>query len=57
MVFDHEPDDFARCEELADFAAKGAAQKFLERDALHIFAGVGEVIAFQQTDDFADGRA
>ena len=53
---DHEPDDFARREELADLAAKGAAEEFLKRDTLHVLAGVGKVVAFQQPDDFTDGR-
>ena len=40
-------------EELADLAPEGAAQEPLEGDALDVFAGVGEVVALQLSDDFA----
>ena len=52
---DHEFDDGARGEELADFAAEGSAQEPLEGDALDVFAGVGEVVPLQQADDFPAG--
>jgi hypothetical protein len=52
---DHELDNRAGREELPDLAAEGAAEKSLERDALHVFAGVGEVVAFEEADDFSSG--
>ena len=53
---DHELDDGARGEELADLAPEGAAQESLESDALDVFAGFGEVVALQLRDDLAAGR-
>lgn len=52
---DNELDDGARGEELADFAAKGAAEEAFEGDAFDVFAGVGEVVAFEFADDVFDG--
>ena len=45
----HEFDDGARGEELADLAAEGLAQKALEGNAFDILAGVGKIVLLQQT--------
>ena len=44
---DHELDDGSGGEELADLASESAPEEALEGDALYIFAGVGEVVAFE----------
>jgi len=54
---DHELDDGARGEELADLAPEGAAQEPLERDALDVFAGFGEVVTLQLGDDLPASRS
>ena len=49
----HEFHNGARGEELADFAPEGPAQEPFKGDAFDVFAGIGKVVAFQQSDDFS----
>ena len=51
----HELDNGAGREKLADFSPEGFSKEAFEGDALDVLAGVGKVVAFEQADDFQSG--